>query len=183
MRDGRHEFKRHSRSGDDTPGLKVHALRTAQGMYVEAKNAGAGHVLPTYTTPRITIRAETTEQGRAKRAEFVIQRRVDWDPNNGWRELSDMRLLPDQSLELRLPLLPDQGAKVMVTVQPDHDCQDRVYPMLLAAPDKRSKQDRVLLVEARDESMGRAYTLYSFECIGWKGKEQASGDGLLSSSK
>ncbi len=183
MPDGRHEFKGIHDAEMTRRGLRVQVLRTAKGMYVEAKNVGAGHALPTYTTPRITIRAETTEQGKAKHAEFVIQRRVTWDPQKGWRELSDTRLLPDQSLELRLPLMPNQGAKVTVTVHPDQDYHERVYPMLLAAPIKLSQQDRAMLTDARDEGIGRAYRLYDFECTAWKGKEQACGDGRLAVNK
>lgn len=183
MPEGRHEFKGIHDPEMTRRGLQVHVLRTAQGMYVEAKNIGAGHALPTYGTPRITIRAETTEQGKVKHAEFVIQRRVHWDPKDGWSEISDTRLLPDQSLELRLPLMPNQGAKVTVIVQPDQDYHDRVYPMMLSAPIKLSKLDRALLVDARDEGISRAYTLYSFQCVGWKGKEQACGDGRVVSSK
>ncbi|MFQ5934925.1 MAG: multiheme c-type cytochrome [Acidiferrobacterales bacterium] len=180
---GTHGFKGIHDPEMTRQGLKVQVIRTRQGMYVEAKNAGAGHALPTYPTPRITLRADTAEGGRVKQASYVIQRRLHWDPKTGWRELSDTRLLPDQSLELRLPLQEDQPATVTVIVQPDHDYHDRVYPMLLAAQKNLSQQDRALLEAARREGINSKYTLYTFQCEGWTGTERPCGDGLQSGSE
>jgi hypothetical protein len=111
--------------------------------------------------------------GEPRRSDFIIQRRVDWNPKTGWRELSDTRLLPGQSLNLNLPLAKDKGASVRVFVQPDQDYHDRVYPMLLSAPINLSKEDRAMLEAARDAGIGSEYTLYSFECGPWPGSDKA----------
>jgi hypothetical protein len=115
--------------------------------------------------------------GEPRRSDFIIQRRVDWNPKSGWRELSDTRLLPGQSLNLNLPLAKDKGASVRVFVQPDQDYHDRVYPMLLSAPIDLSKEDRAMLEAARAAGIGSEYTLYSFECGPWPGSDKACRDG------
>jgi hypothetical protein len=173
MPDGKHEFKGIHDPEMTRRGLAVRVIRTAQGMHVRATNAGAGHALPTYGTPRITIRSETVIDGEPRRSDFIIQRRVDWNPKTGWRELSDTRLLPGQSLNLNLPLAKDKGARVRVFVQPDQDYHERVYPMLLSAPINLSKEDRAMLEAARDAGIGNEYTLYSFECGPWPGSDKA----------
>lgn len=176
MPDGKHEFKGIHDPEMTRRGLAVRVMRTAQGMHVRATNAGAGHALPTYGTPRITIRSETVVAGEPRRSDFIIQRRVDWNPKTGWRELSDTRLLPGQSLNLNLPLAKDKGASVRVFVQPDQDYHDRVYPMLLSAPINLSKEDRAMLEAARDAGIRSEYTLYSFECGPWPGSDKACRD-------
>lgn len=174
MANGKHEFKGIHDPEMTRQGLKVRVTRTIAGLHMRATNAGAGHALPTYYTPRITIRAETTENGRLKRANFVIQRSLEWSPKTGWRELFDTRLLPDQSIDRDLPLAKDQVATVTVIVQPDADYHDRVYPLLLAKQKNLTKADRAMLESARKKGISNEYVLYRFECGAWKeGKDQA----------
>jgi hypothetical protein len=150
MPDGQHAFKGIHDPAMTRRGLKVQVTRTGEGFHVRASNAGAGHALPTYATPRITIEAETSEGERVKRASYVIQRRVHWDPQTGWRELSDTRLLPDQAINMRLPLAKQ--------------------PNLTTA-------DRQMLQTALEQGLNNKYTLYRFVCGPWDGREQACGEG------
>ncbi|MFQ5994330.1 MAG: multiheme c-type cytochrome [Acidiferrobacterales bacterium] len=173
MPNGKHEFKGIHDRGMTRKGLAVRVSRTEAGLHVHAKNVGAGHALPTYGTPRITIVAETIEKGRVKRAQYLIQRRLHWHPKTGWREISDTRLMPDQSIDLNLPMAKDQVATVKVIVQPDHDYHDRVYPMLLSAPVDLPSADRAMLEAARKAGIANEYTLYSFSCNSWKGNKQS----------
>jgi hypothetical protein len=164
-------------------GLKVKVTRTAEGFHVHAWNAGAGHALPTYATPRITIEAEAALHGRLEKASYIIQRRVSWDPRSGWHELSDTRLLPDQAVDLRLPLAKDQTVRVNVIVDPDQDYHNRVYPLLLAKQANLTAADRQMLEAARDHGIKNSYLLYRFECGPWKGGEASCGDGTVASGK
>lgn len=178
MPGGKHEFKGIHDPAMTRKGLKVEVTRKADGVYVRAWNAGAGHALPTYTTPRITITVQTNDKGEAKKATHVIQRQVDWHPQTGWKELSDTRLMPGESVDLMLPLAAKRLALVSVDVQPDADYHDRIYPMLLSAPwMKLSERDRALLEAARDEGINNEYKLYRFKCGPWNGKEKQCGKG------
>ncbi len=172
MPNAEHEFKGIHDRDMTRRGLAVRVTREGQGVKIRATNAGAGHALPTYGTPRITIRAETVIDGEPRRSDFIIQRRLDWRPKSGWREISDTRLAPGQSVNLSLPLATTQTASVRVIVEPDQDYRDRVYPMLLAAPIGLSKSERGLLEAARVAASETDYTLYDFQCGPWKGAEQ-----------
>ncbi len=151
-------------------GLTLEARRTVRGLAVTATNAGAGHRLPTYVTPRIRVQLEGDADVRR---EHVIARLMRWSAEAGWEELSDDRLAPGQSVELTLDLPTMARGRVVVRVEPDWDYHERVYPALLKMLDEAlSDAARALLEQARVASGSTAYDLYRFACPPWRGLEE-----------
>jgi hypothetical protein len=167
--------RRHSFKGIHDPemtrqGLGVDVGRTAEGLRVLVKNRGAGHALPTYVTPRILV--DLAGPGAGPRLRHVIARTMRWSQEEGWEELADTRLLPDESVELELPLAQGEGGEVRVRVEPGYDYAERIYPTLLALwSDTLSSAERGLLEQAREAAGQSAYTLYRFTCPPWDGRE------------
>lgn len=169
MPDGRHSFKGIHDPETTRAGLRVLAWRFPQGLRVAAGNVGAGHALPTYVTPRILIRLEG--EGGAPVREHVIARRMRWSQDQGWEELADDRLLPDQWVTLDLALGVGQGGQVSVRVEPGYDYHERIYPQLLELlADRLSPTSRTLLERARSQARGSAYTLIELYCPPWLGR-------------
>jgi len=167
--------KQHNFAGIHTPemvrkGLAVEARRSPSGVILEASNVGAGHALPTYATPRINIRIQAKEDA-TRRLDYSIQRTLIWDEQQGWTELSDTRLLPNQTVELRLGLDPRQQAKVIVMVEPDAYYHEHVYPTLLEMiGDELQPSARSILEQAMHESGQTGYLLYEVNCAQWTGQ-------------
>jgi Cytochrome c554 and c-prime len=86
-------------------------------------NAGAGHFVPTYVTPRLVISGELVDgAGRAlpgSRTEAVIGRQVSLDLT---RERFDTRLAPGQTAQFRVTFAGESARAVRfrVRVEPDH---------------------------------------------------------------
>jgi hypothetical protein len=174
MTDGGHHFKGIHDPQMTRQGLKLEVRRTVAGIEARVWNAGAGHALPTYPTPRIRLLLKWSEkEGNPRRhREHVIQRRLDWNPIDGWRELADTRLLPDESAELMQPLARSSQATLTVIVEPDADYHERVYPELLATiGESLSDRDRALLEAAWRQSGQSGYVLYRSHCPSWSGKD------------
>jgi nitrate/TMAO reductase-like tetraheme cytochrome c subunit len=168
---GDHGFKGIHDPATTRRGLLVQAMRTREGVTVRATNAGAGHALPTYVTPRIVLTIASPAHP-VRRVQHPIHRRMDWDPETGWGEIEDTRLAPDESAELMLPLPSPGQAAVTVEVAPDADYHDRVYPDLLELlGDKLSSEARALLERARGQAKTSRYTLYRFRCPAWSGTD------------
>jgi hypothetical protein len=162
MKDG-HSFKGIHDKTITQEGLSVKVNRNANRIELQATNTGAGHALPTYITPRIRIKIFTLD-GK-KKVEYIIQRSMQWSIKNGWQELFDTRLLPDQSIVLDLPLTSEVHAKVEVIVEPDADYHERVYPQLISQlaedlPPRAMEQ----LNSAKVCSGDSIYVLYSYDC-------------------
>jgi len=171
MPDKRHAFKGIHDADMTRAGLSVQARRTSQGLRVRAGNTGAGHALPTYVTPRILIRLEGTGGGAVQ--EHIIARKMRWSREEGWVELADDRLFPDQWITLDLALPEDQGGRVSVHVEPDYDYHERVYPALLSMlTDDLSDRERSLLHRAQEQSGTTVYRLYQFSCPEWNGHDE-----------
>lgn len=172
MAKGQHHFKGIHDPQMTRQGLKLQVHRTAGGVEARVWNAGAGHALPTYPTPRIRLLLEWSEGEDRQRREHVIQRRLDWNPIEGWREWSDTRLLPDESAELVQPLARWSQATVSVIVEPDADYHDRVYPELLNMIGASLSDINLALLEAAWLESGRSnYLLYRSNCPLWTGSE------------
>lgn len=171
MPERRHEFKGIHDRETTRQGLTVHARRTGDGLRVRAGNTGAGHALPTYVTPRILIRMGAADGEQA--LEHVIARRMRWSLDEGWVEIADDRLFPDQWVTLDLPLPKDRGGQVSVRVEPDQDYHARVYPALLRMLEERlTDAEKALLRKAWEQSGTTAYSLYRFTCPPWNGHEE-----------
>lgn len=168
MPDKQHSFKGIHDADMTRAGLSVQAQRTPQGLQVRAGNTGAGHALPTYVTPRIRMRLEGAGNGPSR--EHVIARKMQWSREEGWVELADDRLLPDQWITLDLTLPKDRRGKVSVWVEPDYDYHARVYPTLLTLlADDLGDEERTLLQQARKQTGTTTYPLYRLSCPEWKG--------------
>jgi hypothetical protein len=165
MKDGRHDFAGiHDREMTQT-GLKIEAERIATGIRLRARNAGAGHALPTYITPRIRILLHEPGRSETPLREYIIQRRMIWNIDTGWREISDTRLLPDQVVELVYPLDPGHAVFVSVVVEPDADYHERIYPALMEMlADTLTPSQHRLLKTAEAESGRSSYVLYCLQC-------------------
>jgi hypothetical protein len=97
--------------------------REGRAVTLTITNSGAGHLLPTYVTPRIVVRGELVDaEGRAvegSRRESIIGRAVTLDLE---RELFDTRLAPGQSAGFRYerPAGTTGAVRLVVIVEPDH---------------------------------------------------------------
>ncbi len=170
MPDKLHAFKGIHDRHTTRAGLSVRGWRTRHGIRVQAGNTGAGHALPTYVTPRILISLEGARGGPA--LEHVIARNMSWSREEGWVELSDDRLFPDQWITLELALPEKQEGLIKVHVEPDYDYHDRAYPALLRMlQDDLTIEEKLLLQQAREQSGTTAYSLYQFVCPEWSGHE------------
>lgn len=148
-------------------GLGIQTSRTASGVSVKLINTGAAHALPTYITPKIVVRIVSAS---GKTSSHTLQRKMHWDVQSGWSELSDTRLLPNQSSKLSLDLRNGETAMITVTVYPDADYYDRIYPVLLDALADDLQPEYLAQLNAAYQSAGKtAYVLYSFICDDWAG--------------
>lgn len=176
MPEHRHSFKGIQDPEMTRRGLGVEAWRTAGGLHVRASNRGAGHALPTYVTPRILV--DLAGPGDGARLRHVIARTMRWSLDLGWEELADTRLLPDESVELRLGLAAGDVGEVRVRVEPGYDYAERIYPTLLALwSDTLSRAERGLLEQAREAAGRSAYDLYRFTCPPWGGRDEPCPEG------
>jgi Cytochrome c554 and c-prime len=170
IKDGRHAFAGIHDPDMTRTGLELAADRIAAGVRLRLWNAGAGHALPTYITPRIRVLLYDPARDAVPVREYAIQRRMSWDIDSGWRELSDTRLLPDQAVELAHTLATDQAMIISIIVDPDADYHERIYPALLELlADQLTPSERSLLENARAESGRSSYVLYCVECGPWRG--------------
>jgi len=144
--------------------LSMSVKRTPKGVQIDITNVGAGHALPTYITPRIDLLLLEPKQERPLRR-WGLQRRMDWTPENGWRELSDTRLGPGETRRL-VEALPGQAPiTVSIVVAPDADYHDRVYPSLIRElGDQIDTRSLALLHQAWRESRDSGYELFRFFC-------------------
>lgn len=170
MPDRSHGFKGIHDPETTRRGLQVRAWRVRDGLRVRAGNVGAGHALPTYVTPRILIRLEGADGTPS--LTHAIARRMRWSEEQGWEELADDRLLPDQWVTLELPLPMAAAGRVGVVVEPGYDYHRRVYPALPALLGERlSAAGLALLQRAQTLAGATAYRLYRFDCPAWNGTE------------
>jgi Cytochrome c554 and c-prime len=172
MPGGRHTFRGVHDRNMTRAALSVSAVRQEHRVVVTARNVGAGHYLPTYVTPRITLRIEGGQASGLRQAEHRIERRMAWTPEDGWRELSDTRLPPGEAVSLALTLGAAEPAEVTVWVEPDADYHDRVYPALVTLLGARlDAEARALLERARQAAGVTPYLLYRFICPVGRGED------------
>ena len=168
MPGGRHEFPGIHDLGMTRVGLAVRASRTREGILVVATNSGAGHHLPTYTTPLVRLQIASG----ARKREHVIRRELAWDANAGLREVRDTRLAAGESVLLALELTRGAAGNVSATVDPGYDYHARIFPDLLASlGGKLAPAGRAMLRSALIATRDRAYTLYRFRCDRWRGHD------------
>jgi len=170
---GSHAFKGIHDPGMVRQALGVEVRRKQEGIELQARNVGAGHALPTYATPRIQVTLRSGDPEGA-RLEYIIQRRLQWDPDTGWTELSDTRLGPGQELRLTLALDPGADAEVVLFVEPDALYYEQVYPSLEASiGEDLDPVSLRLLREAKRRAGRTGFVLYRARCPPWPGREVA----------
>ncbi len=116
-------------------------------VVAELANVGAGHMLPTTTTPAVWLRIELYDARgvviAGARAEQRIGRDVEYD-GKAWHERADTRIAPGQMIAMARAWSGGRTketaiARVSVEVRPD-DYYERLYAQLLAgnlSPDTR----------------------------------------------
>lgn len=169
MQNGSHKFAGIHDPEMTRKALRMDILRGKDGIVIDAWNAGAGHALPTYATPRIRILAQSGNPPDSE-LEHVIQRQLRWNDEQGWTEQSDTRILPKQKIRLTLNLQPPQNGEVIVLVEPDAFYHEFVYPSLEdSIGSELDPNSRAMLHEARIEAGRTGYVLYRFQCPPWQG--------------
>lgn len=168
MSNGSHRFAGIHDPAMTASALRVTVIRGPDGVDVELVNRRAGHALPTYAVPRIRVRVSSPE---GPPLDHSIQRRMDWDAQEGWREISDTRLMPDEVLQLVYPMPRHAPAEVILLVDPDADYFDRVYPALMKwLADEVSREEWELLQEASRRAGESSYTLLRAHCGPYAGE-------------
>ena len=125
-------------------------------------NTGAGHRMPTYTPPQITLILEQVDKDGNALAQTqrvgAVARRLSVDLK---KELYDNRLLPGQSYTLDYQLRRARGSAAVlarVEVWPDEGYR-RFYTAVLKNPARHTK-GRPLLQEALKDSIKSRYELW-----------------------
>ena len=141
-----------------TGGAETPALRVRIGL----QNAGAGHLLPTYVTPKIDLVLEFEDAaGRIlERRSRRIGRSVAFDGER-WTESEDTRIPPEgeETLEWNGPAPPgSRFVRGVVRVLPDH-FYEGFFDDLLAGTSPDAPQHRALR-EALRRTQTSAYVLY-----------------------
>ena len=123
-------------------------------------NRGVGHAFPTYVTPRIFLavwQADAAgEEISETRVEAAIGREVDFA---AWEEVSDTRVMPDESVKIAYARPRAAGAVALVgrvTVDPDFHYRG-VFEGLL--PSLESDAARAAIAEALQRSRESSYVL------------------------
>lgn len=162
MPDRKHRFK-----GIHDPATVREGLDIESGIHpgkasLSITSSRIGHAFPTYVTPKVTVTIEALgAQGQVFKLEhWEIERRVAYD--DGWKEISDTRLLPGKKRIYTLSALPPQTHTVRfrIDVIPDNFYKG-VYRELL--DDGLSGDAGKLIRQAQDAAEQNDYRLYEHE--------------------
>ena len=124
---------------------------------VEVVNSAVGHKFPTYTTPKIFVRAAVLDSRDKPLSGTRQERIIGWDArfaDGEWKEFFDTRIAPGKTFADNFDWkLPPNAAKIRVwmEVHPDHFYHVHFYPAHLKRPDL-SAEGRKLVERALDES-------------------------------
>ena len=125
-------------------------------------NTGAGHRLPTYSTPDVVLILEQIDaEGEAIAGTTRTTSVGRWITPNLKEELYDTRLLPGESATLPYDIRRASKAVALaarVEVWPD-EAYRRFYEIKLKHPDEH-QTGLTLLEQARDQSLASRYTLW-----------------------
>jgi hypothetical protein len=130
----------------------------------ELTNSGAGHMAPTYTTPRLLVDFLFLDEAGRTLGEasepHIIQRRVILGTGND-HEAFDTRIAPGATARHELAQAPPAGAATLrarVRVEPDHHYEG-LYVGLLPQLAEGSREHRQIL-EALATARANHYTLF-----------------------
>jgi len=132
---------------------------------VEVVNSAVGHKFPTYTTPKVFVRAAWLDSRDRLLSGTQQERIIGWDArfeDGEWKEFFDTRIAPGKTFAEKFQWkLPQNAAKVRVWIEvhPDHFYHVYFYPVHLKRADL-SAESRRLIERALDESGKTPYILY-----------------------
>lgn len=139
---------------------KTEALRDKVVFLIT--NTGVGHAFPTYVTPTVILHAVLLDEvGKplpSSEVTYKISRRVDYNGAD-WKEVSDTRLLPDQTAKVEIAWKDMKQARVWMEVRPDDYYHTDVYGQLLRDLPKNSQPFR-LISKADEQAKGNVYKLF-----------------------
>jgi hypothetical protein len=146
-------------------GLTARSSVNDRGARLEITNTGTGHAFPTYTVPRVFLRAVALDGDGRPRLEtlrsYLIAREVRAQSGQ-WVEISDSRLSPGQSAAVEIDWNGSDRARVWVEVIPDYHYETIAYPKLLKSlpPGGDAAQ---LIAQAEREAAARHFNLFETE--------------------
>ena len=141
--------------------------RTAKAVTVavEIVNSAVGHKFPTYSTPKVFVRAALLDARNKPLPKTQQERIIGWDArfeDGEWKEFFDTRIAPGKTFAENFHWdLPRNAAKVRVWIEvhPDHFYHAHFYPAHLKRQDL-SATGRKLIEKAIEESGKSPYTLF-----------------------
>jgi len=132
---------------------------------VEVVNSAVGHKFPTYTTPKVFVRAALLDTRDRLVPGTQQERIIGWDArfdDGDWKEFFDTRIPPGDSFRQKFHwVLPKTAGKVRVWIEvhPDHFYHVYFYPAHLKRQDL-SRAGRELIERALEESAKTPYVLF-----------------------
>jgi len=162
MPDRKHAFKGIHDIDMVRSGLNFKLEKKAGLAVFTMTSVNIGHAFPTYVTPKIWVKAESLDaQGKVlQHWQWVIVREVGYD--DGWKEMQDTRLMPDESRVFVVEDLNEhvKSVRFYVDVVPDAFYKG-VYQSLLS--DDLQPKARLLIVKALSDADENDYRLYDNE--------------------
>ncbi len=161
MPDREHSFKGIHSKEMVQKALTVKVKKSSDEVTVFVTNTGAGHKVPTYVTPKITIRGRVvTADGRIK-PETTLEYYIQWNvPIDLSEEYFDTRLDPGQTFNARFEL-PKKYAgnflQIEIRVYPD-DFYERFFASLLA--NSIEGVDPKQIREAHEETLKSDFSIF-----------------------
>ena len=161
---GQHQIKGIHDAEMTRSALSISAVIKGNQVIVSVTNRGAGHALPTYITPRIRVLWKQLD-GRVLEI-ASLQRKMTWHETDGWHEIEDTRLMPQQTRTLSFDIADDSKGSIEVWVDPDADYYERVYPAILGAMKEldSSSSSQSMIRDAMSKAGQSSYRLYSLNC-------------------
>ncbi len=128
-------------------------------------NSGVGHAFPTYVTPKAVLTGVALDISghviAGSEKHIVIQRQVAFT-GDVWHEISDSRLLPDQSATLSVPWPPSGRVRFWLEIDPDDFYHRETYPSLRRDLPENSAAAR-LIAAADARATASPYRLFETE--------------------
>jgi hypothetical protein len=134
-------------------------------LAVEVVNSAVGHKFPTYTTPKVFVRAALLDARGKPLPGTQREHVIGWDArfeNGEWKEFFDTRISPGESIRQKFQWARVKTAnkvRVWMEVHPDHFYHVHFYPVHLKRQDL-SKAGRDLIERALEESGKTPYVLF-----------------------
>ena len=148
-------------------GLKAASESPAGIIEIEVKltNAAVGHKFPTYTTPKVFVRAELHTKAGNVLPGTQKEATIGWDARaegGQWKEFFDTRIPPGESSKHLFKwnrTVEAETVRAWVEVHPDYFYHVHFYPAYLSSG-ALSPEGRRLIEKARQESGGSSFILF-----------------------